>query len=144
MSEHIGHIHWRAAGEFSATDYNKQHVASAAGQSWNMASANTEQHVDPEQALAVSLASCHMLTFLALAAKKRLVVVSYEDNPKAIVTQNEQGLMHVSQIHLSPKVQFADESPVTLDALKKMHDKAHHHCFIANSIKSEVVIHVAQ
>ena len=106
-----------------------------------MSSANTENHVDPEQALTFSLSSCHMLTFLALAAKKRLVVEHYEDEAVGILGQNQAGKNFVERIVLNPKVTFDGKTP-DADALKKMHDKAHDHCFIANSVRSQVEIHI--
>lgn len=140
MAEHKAHIQWHSGGEFSHQSYNKEHVAVISGHSLPMASANTADFSDPEQALAASVASCHMLTFLALAAKKRLVVESYEDNPIAISDQLEDGRFWVSKIQLSPKVIFAEGHGPSEEGLNKMHEKAHHHCFIANSLKSEVVI----
>lgn len=138
MSEHHAHIKWQKDGDFSHEGYNSAHSAEASGQSLAMATANTEQHVDPEQALAMSLASCHMLTFLALAAKKRLVVEHYEDNPIAYVEQNEDGKYYVPRIRLRPQVRFAGE--VKASAIESMHHKAHQHCFISNSLQSEVMI----
>jgi len=139
MSEHYAQLHWdRKALPFTHESYNTSLEAIASGQSIAMATANTAEHIDPEQALAMSLSSCHMLTFLALAAKKRLVVESYDDNPVAYVEQNEQGLFHVPKIILHPRVVFADK--VKPEVLTSMHEKAHKHCFISNSLNSEVLI----
>lgn len=141
MSEHHAKVHWQANGLFSHEQYNKEHQAELSGHVLPMASANTPGFCDPEQALAASLASCHMLTFLALAAKKRLVVDTYDDDPVATVGQLEDGRYAVTKIELFPKVSFANDSAVTNDALQKMHEKAHHHCFVSNGLSCEVVIH---
>lgn len=138
MAEHIAHIQWHSGGEFSHQSYNKEHVATISGNALPMASANTQGFSDPEQALAASVASCHMLTFLALAAKKRLVVERYEDNPMATSEAMEDGRFWVSKIQLQPSVMFAEGHGPSNEALRKMHEKAHHHCFIANSLQSEV------
>jgi len=142
MSEHHAKIQWQANGPFSHDQYNKQHMAELSGHTLPMASANTAGFCDPEQALAASLSSCHMLTFLALAAKKRLVVERYDDNPVATVGQLEDGRFAVTKIELFPEVSFASDSIVSEEALKKMHEKAHHHCFVSNGLGCEVVIHV--
>jgi organic hydroperoxide reductase OsmC/OhrA len=140
MAEHQAHIRWHSGGEFSHESYNKEHLAQISGHDLPMASANTEGFSDPEQALAASVASCHMLTFLALAAKKRLIVEQYEDHPIAFSQAMEDGRFWVSKIQLQPKVVFTDDHGPSDEALKKMHEKAHHHCFIANSLRSEVEV----
>lgn len=140
MSEHFAKISWQRSGEFSHTGFVTHHEAEISGISIPMSTANTPEHVDPEQALAASLASCHMLTFLALAAKKRLVVESYDVEAVAHASLNEKGRTFVKMIELKPKVEFSQDSGVDAEQLEKMHHKAHDHCFIANSLLSEVVI----
>lgn len=96
--------------------------------------------VDPEEALVAAASSCHMLSFLWLAAKQGLVVDSYEDNAFGVMDKNEKGKEAITRITLRPKIQFSGEkmpSPSELDAL---HHAAHEECYIANSIKSEVVV----
>ena len=141
MSEHKVNVSWSKQGPFNHEGFERAHRAQASNQSLPMSSANTENHVDPEQALTFSLSSCHMLTFLALAAKKRLVVEHYEDEAVGILGQNQAGKNFVERIVLNPKVTFDGKTP-DADALKKMHDKAHDHCFIANSVRSQVEIHI--
>jgi organic hydroperoxide reductase OsmC/OhrA len=92
--------------------------------------------VDPEQALVAALSACHALTFLALAAKRRLVVDAYEDDASCTLGKNADGKSWVDQVRLQPKVTFA--SPVDDAALQLLHEQAHRYCFIANSVKSEV------
>ena len=91
MSEHIANISWQKQGAFSHEGFERGHEALISGQTIPMAGANTPNYVDPEQMLAASLASCHMQTFLALAAKKRLQVESYEDTATAKVEKNDDG-----------------------------------------------------
>ncbi len=139
-SEHVAKVSWRREGEFSHLGYETNHEAQISGISIPMSSANTPDYVDPEQALAASLASCHMQTFLALAAKKRLVVEGYHVKAIAFVCLNEQGKTYVEMIKLLPEVEFSTESSVSEEQIEKMHHKAHDHCFIANSILSDVII----
>ena len=103
---------------------------------WNGNALNT----NPEQTLAASLSSCHMMTFLALAAKMSWPVVSYNDNAVATLGKNSKGQMSVTRIELSPKVTFSDKFSVNSDEMKKIQDRAHRYCFIANSLSEEVKV----
>ena len=95
--------------------------------------------VDPEEALVASTSSCHMLYFLFFAAKRGFVVESYVDNASGVLEKNAAGKMSMSRITLRPAIAFAGSppSPADLDAL---HHAAHEECFIANSLKSEIVV----
>jgi organic hydroperoxide reductase OsmC/OhrA len=95
--------------------------------------------VDPEEALVASTSSCHMLYFLFFAAKRGFVVESYVDNASGVLEKNAAGKMSMSRITLRPSIAFAGSppSPADLDAL---HHAAHEECFIANSLKSEIVV----
>ena len=142
ISEHVAQVSWQRKGEFSHLGYDKNHQAQISDMSIPMSTANTPDYIDPEQALAASLASCHMLTFLALAAKKRLVVESYNVQSTAYVSLNKQGKTFVDTIKINPVVLFSEESSVSREQLEKMHQKAHSHCFIANSLLSDVVVEI--
>ncbi len=139
MSEHKVQVQWHKQGQFNHEGFDRTHTAMASNTTVPMAAANTPNHVDPEQALTFSLASCHMLTFLALAAKKRLVVSAYQDNAVGFLGVNAQGKNWVERIELYPQVQFEGKAP-DAETLNKMHEKAHDHCFIANSVLTKVLI----
>jgi organic hydroperoxide reductase OsmC/OhrA len=96
--------------------------------------------VDPEEALVAALSSCHMLTFLYVAAKQGFVVDAYEDSAIGEMTKNERGRMWVSKITLDPAVRFAGDKRPTAEQLDHLHHLAHDECYIANSVKSEVVV----
>ena len=64
------------------------------------------KNINPEQTLAASLSSCHMMTFLALAAKMGWPVLSYTDNAIATLGKNLEGKMSVTSIELNPKIKF--------------------------------------
>lgn len=103
-----------------------------------------EDAVDPEEALVAAVASCHMLFFLGFAAKAGYVVDKYEDAAVGIMTKNERGKLFVSNITLNPAITFSGTkrpSPQELDAL---HHHAHEECYIANSVRAEVVVAVRQ
>jgi organic hydroperoxide reductase OsmC/OhrA len=95
--------------------------------------------VDPEEMFVASLASCHMLWFLSLAAKARWSVASYRDHAAGTMTKNGDGRLWVSRVVLRPEVVFDGERQPTRAELEALHHAAHEECFIANSVKSEVV-----
>ncbi len=101
-----------------------------------------ELNSNPEQTLAASLSSCHMMTFLALAAKMSWPVTSYTDNAVATLGKNSKGLMSVIKLELNPKVKFSDGFSVEPDEMKKLQDRAHRYCFIANSLSDEVKVSI--
>ena len=95
---------------------------------------------NPEQTLAASLSSCHMMTFLALAAKMSWPVLSYKDKAIATLGKNSKGLMSVIKVELNPKVEFSKNFTVEPNEMKKIQDRAHRYCFIANSLSDEVKV----
>ena len=148
MSQHTATIHWkRHTQDFAYETYDRTHdVKFEGGKSVSASSAKEylgkPEHANPEEMLAAALSSCHMLTFLAVAAKSRLIVDSYEDTATAILGKNAQGKLAVTKTILRPRVVFAKETPVTHERLVELHEKAHRNCFIANSVACEVVTEV--
>jgi organic hydroperoxide reductase OsmC/OhrA len=96
--------------------------------------------VDPEEAFVAAVASCHLLTFLYVAAKQGYVVDDYADEAVGEMTKNERGKLWVSKVMLSPAITFAGEKQPSPEQLEELHHLAHEECFIANSVKSEVVV----
>ena len=141
MSEHSINISWKAQGEFGPQGFSREHhIQFQPDLSLVAGGANNNFGSDPEQLLAGALASCHMQTFLALAAKKRLQVASYEDTVVAEAVQREDGKFWVNRIRLAPQAKFSGDKQPDEATVRAMHDKAHEHCFIANSIKSEIIV----
>jgi organic hydroperoxide reductase OsmC/OhrA len=93
--------------------------------------------LDPEEAFVASLASCHMLWFLSIAAKRRFRVDRYFDAAEGVMERNSEGRMAMTIVTLRPEVRFSGEQP-TREQIGRMHDEAHEQCFIANSVKTEV------
>ena len=98
-----------------------------------------ESSIDPEEAFIASLSSCHMLTFLAIAAKRRFVVESYIDDAVGELSKMENGRQWVSRVVLRPHIVFSSDNIPDDNTHRKLHHLAHQHCFIANSVKTEVV-----
>ena len=94
--------------------------------------------VDPEEAFVASLAACHMLWFLSLAAQQGFMVERYRDAAEGVMTKNDAGKLWISTVTLRPAVVFAGERQPTRDETLHLHHRAHEECFIANSVKSEV------
>ena len=99
-----------------------------------------ENNLNPEQGLAAAMSSCHMMTFLALAAKIKWPVINYSDKAIAFLGKNSKGKMSVTKIELNPKITFKDNFEVSHDEMKKMQDRSHRYCFIANTLSEEVKI----
>ena len=97
-------------------------------------------NLNPEQALTAAISSCHMMTFLALAAKMKWPVITYEDKAVAYLGKNSKGNMSVNKIELNPKITFQNNFSVSDEEMAKMQDRSHRYCFIANSLSEEVEI----
>jgi organic hydroperoxide reductase OsmC/OhrA len=146
MSEHVVDVSWsRGEHEFTYQKYNRDHewrfdggvtVPGSANPAYLGTEAGT---VDPEEAFVAALSSCHMLTFLAIAAKKRLVVDSYVDHAVGVMAKNDAGRIAITQVTLHPRIVFAGETPDEA-TLERMHHLSHEQCFIANSVTTEVLV----
>lgn len=97
-------------------------------------------NVDPEEALVAAASSCHMLWFLYLAAKRGFVVERYTDEAYGIMEKNAEGRVAITRIFLRPHIEFGGERRPAPEDLDGLHHESHERCFIANSLKSEVVI----
>ncbi|GEO13076.1 OsmC family protein [Microvirga aerophila] len=148
--EYRATIRWERDGDtFSDNRYSRFHLWTFDGGVTVPASASPsvvplplsrEDAVDPEEAFVAAVSSCHMLTFLAIAAKKRFVVNRYEDQAVGVMTKNQNGKLFVSKITLDPAIDFTGEKVPTPDQIASMHHLAHQECFIANSILTEIVV----
>lgn len=152
MSEHMATVIWqRDEAPFTDNAYSRRHRWTFDGGAEIDASASPHvvpvpmsapEYVDPEEAFVASLASCHMLFFLSLAARRRYVVDSYTDAAIGYTEQREDGKTWVSKVILEPKASFVGERIPTAQELEKLHHRAHELCFIANSVKTEVIVRV--
>jgi organic hydroperoxide reductase OsmC/OhrA len=146
MSEHTVTVEWkRETPDFTYQSYNRDHDWTFDGGVTVRASAapgylGSESCVDPEEAFVASLSSCHMLSFLAIAAKKRLVVDGYRDHAVGVLDKDLSGRLAIVRVTLCPKVTFSGEKMPNPEELRLLHDQAHHVCFIAKSVKTEVVV----
>ena len=145
MSEHKATVKWSRGGkDFTYKTYSRDHVWIANGNEIPASSApaylGSPDRVDPEAALVAALSSCHMLTFLAVAARRRFVVDSYEDAAVGRMEKNADGKLAITRVELHPKIAYGGGKQPTAADLDWMHDKAHRECFIANSVTTEVKV----
>lgn len=99
-----------------------------------------EAAVDPEEALVAAASSCHMLTFLWLAAAAGFNIESYEDNAAGDMTMGDDGKEWISKITLDPQIAWIGEKLPTAEDIARLHYEAHEKCYIANTIKSEITV----
>jgi len=148
MSEYIATIRWSRDGQpFTDHRYSRGHtwvfdggieVPASSSPSVVPLPYSRRDAVDPEEAFVASLSSCHMLWFLAIAAKRRFRVDSYVDRATGVMGRNAHGKLAMTRVTLHPRVTFAgDRLPVKKDIMA-MHHEAHNECFIANSVTTEL------
>lgn len=94
--------------------------------------------IDPEEAFVSSLASCHMLWFLSIAAARRYRVDRYFDSAVGVLEKNAEGRMAMTVVTLRPQVVFSGAQVPTREQIERMHHLAHQECYIANSVRTEV------
>jgi organic hydroperoxide reductase OsmC/OhrA len=148
-SEYRVSTRWkRATAGFTYEEYNREHTWSFDGGIQVRASAapafrGRPDAVDPEEAFVAALSSCHLLTFLALAAKKRLVVDAYDDDAVGFMEKNGNGKLAMTRVILRPRVRFGGSGAPSTNELMTLHEHAHRECFIANSVLTAVTVEPA-
>lgn len=153
MAEYFAKIAWQRAESELFTDnkYRRAHVWEFDGGATIPASASphivalpysTAENVDPEEAFVASLSSCHMLFFLSIAAKKQFTVDSYVDHAVGEMGKNAEGKIAMLTVTLRPNVTFSGNIQPTFQELEALHHQAHELCFIANSVKTEVITEI--
>jgi organic hydroperoxide reductase OsmC/OhrA len=149
MSEHKAMITWKRSGpDFRAGRYSRAHtwrfdggaeVPASASPSVVPAPWSNPAGVDPEEAFVASVASCHMLWWLSLAAQEGFDVEDYADEAIGTMARNEAGASWISAVVLNPRIRYGARAPTPADEAR-LHERAHALCFIANSIKTRVIV----
>jgi organic hydroperoxide reductase OsmC/OhrA len=150
MSQHTAIIRWQRTGpDFVKGKYSREHTWTFDGGLTVPASPapvnvpapwSNPASVDPEEAFVASISSCHMLVFLWLASREGFQADSYEDNSVGVMTKNERGALWVSKVTLRPVIAWSGEKLPSASDVERLHHQSHEQCFIANSIKTEVVV----
>jgi organic hydroperoxide reductase OsmC/OhrA len=147
MAEHHGGVRWRrTSSDFTYDTYNRAHevrfkngalaIPGSAAPDFK----GDSDRLDPEEAFVASLSACHMLTFLAAAARKRLMVDAYADDAVGYLEKGSDGKFWMARAVLRPVVHFAPGVQVDKATLDMLHHLAHDGCFIANSVKTDVTV----
>ena len=149
MATHTATIVWqRDAYAFVDHRYSRKHrwhfdggavVAASASPHIVPLPLSDASAVDPEEAFVASLSSCHLLWFLDFAARAQWVVDHYEDHATGVLGRNAQGQLAMTRVTLRPTVRFAGPRQPTAQEHEALHHQAHASCFLANSVKTEVV-----
>ena len=148
MADYLATIEWRSSGGFREGRYSRAHRLSFDGGAVVPGSASPHvvppplsdpAGVDPEEALVASASACHMLWFLHLARDSGLDVAAYRDEARGTMGKDERGRMAMTRIVLRPEIDFAGDAPGP-EALARLHHEAHERCFIANSLRTEIVV----
>ena len=150
MSRYVASVVWENTGpDFGNNEYSRSHLWKFDGGCVVSASAapdivpspwSVPEFVDPEEAFLASLASCHMLFFLHIASTQGFLLDSYTDNAEGIMEKNNDGKLAITKIYLHPRPVFDGENLPDKDVIDSIHQLAHAECFIANSVKSEIII----
>lgn len=149
MHGYIARIHWEreATEAFVDQRYHRRHVVSFDGGTELAGSSSPAvvplpfsdpAAVDPEEMFVASLASCHMLWFLSLAAKAGLQVDRYVDDAVGTMSRNAAGRLAMTRVTLRPQVVFGGGKAPLPSQVLSLHHQAHDECFIANSVLTDV------
>ena len=149
MASYTADVAWslREGEDFAKGRYSRGHVISFDGGLVVPASASPHvvgkwavpEAVDPEEMFVAALSNCHMLTFLHVARLKGFAVTRYRDEAVGVMEKNEAGRMAVTRVTLHPEIHYEGRRP-TAEEADHLHHEAHEECFIANSVKTEVVV----
>lgn len=151
MSIYTATIRWSRTGDvdFTKGQYSRAHEWTFDGGAVVPASASPhivpapwsdEQGVDPEEAFVAALSSCHMLFFVDFARRDGWTVDSYVDEAEGVMEKGADGRIAVTRVVLRPDIEWGGERHPDEAAVADLHHRAHEACFIANSVKTEVVV----
>jgi organic hydroperoxide reductase OsmC/OhrA len=135
-------LSWTGSTGAGFRGYDRGHAAVAPPAEQELGLTTGEEHGDrrllnPEQLVVIAASSCQMLWFLHLAAKARIDVVRYEDDPDAEMPEDDVPV-RLTRITLRPRVEVAGEAKE--ERILRLMDKAHELCYVANSLRTEVTL----
>lgn len=149
MSEHTVKVVWERGDQpFSDNKYSRAYewhfdggavIEGSAAPSVVPPPYSLAHAVDPEEAYVAALSACHMLWFLDLARRGGSIVDRYVDQAVGYMTRSDDGKLWISRVGLNPDIRWAEPAP-SADAVAELHHAAHDNCFIANSVKTEIIV----
>lgn len=153
MAKYVAEVLWtlKDGEDFGKGRYSRAHVITFDGGVTLAASASPhvvgkwadEAAVDPEEMLVAALSNCHMLTFLHRARLAGFLAVRYEDAAEGIMEEVRPGRLALTKVWLRPVITWQGGEP-TVEQLDQLHHEAHDECYIANSVKTQVIIEAPQ
>ena len=151
-ADHLATIDWQR-GEWAAAagKYSRQHLWVLAGAKLKASDSGAllpaafrdKAAINPHNMFVATIASAHMLTWLHIAFGMELEVISYVDRACGVLSEVEGGDCWLSEVILHPKISFKASQQISPEAIARMHELAHQHCFIARSIKTKVTVRSA-
>ncbi len=152
MHSYAATINWeRGDQSFTDNEYSRGHTWTFDGGLVVPASSSptivplphsVAENVDPEEAFVASLSSCHMLFFLAIAASRGVIVDRYNDAAVGQMGKDDRGLTAITRVVLRPEASYSGEKVPGRNQIERIHNRAHEMCFVANSVRSEIVVEV--
>jgi organic hydroperoxide reductase OsmC/OhrA len=150
MSEYVATVEWsRGDQPFLDNKYSRAHdwrfdggavVRGSSAPSSVPVPMSDPAAVDPEEAVVAAVSSCHMLFFLAFAARAGFVVDRYRDEAVAVMGRDDRGKMSITAVTLRPAIAFSGDTRPDAAALDDLHHRSHEACYIANSIRAAVTV----
>jgi organic hydroperoxide reductase OsmC/OhrA len=146
MKEHSYNVNVRWTGNTgdgtrSYRGYKRDHEISVSGKPVLPGSSDPNfrgdrERYNPEELLVASLSACHMLWYLHLCSEAGIVVTDYHDDASGRMIETQDGGGHFGEVTLRPSVKL--KAGADKDLALKLHDRAHHLCFIASSVNFPV------
>jgi len=149
---HIAEVYWEAQGDVAAGTYSRAHSWCFDGGAQVAASASPDivpvplsqpEAVDPEEGFVASLAACHMLWFLDFARRAGFLPESYTDHAVGHMERTEDGGLWVARVDLTPYTVWSGTAP-SKEEERDLHTRAHGACFLAKSVRTEIVVTVSE
>ncbi|HQT54295.1 MAG: OsmC family protein [Phenylobacterium sp.] len=149
MAKYVAEVLWtlKDGEDFLKGRYSRGHSITFDGGVELAASASphvvgkwaVEAAVDPEEMMVAALSNCHMLTFLHRARLAGFLAVRYQDAAEGIMEEVRPGRQALTRVWLRPVITWQGDEP-TAEQLAQLHHEAHDECFIANSVKTQVMV----
>ncbi|RYF95211.1 MAG: OsmC family peroxiredoxin [Caulobacteraceae bacterium] len=150
MASYTATVDWalQPGEDFPAGRYSRRHtvsfdagIAIPASASPHVVPApwSAADAIDPEEMFVAAISNCHMLSFLHIASKAGFTVLGYRDEAEGVMRKTAEGRIAVTRVALRPVIAFDGRQP-TPDELDRLHHEAHEVCYIANSVKTEIVV----
>lgn len=139
MSEHHAVVCWERDAQQHET-YKLQFENGVQFLASSNPDASQNDFLDPEQAFVASISNCHMLSFLAIAAKRGVKISKYVDHAVGLLSKNEEGRIAITKVVLRPEITFDMQEIPTTDEIQRLHEMTSRNCFIANSVRTKIEV----